>query len=334
MVGPTFTNLDADDPNDAAIALDVDAALESITDHGGDGEWETSPDAAEVERWNFPRFEGAEDEGDLYLSRAGVGPHASDVETIASWLDEPRNIVGGVLLAGEPGCGKTALLEAAVTYSGRTMTTVLCTGDHTKDALFLRFVGEDNGEKGADGERTPYALGPVPHAVRHGHTLYMDEVMLLVDSVKPLLYSLADGRRYLPEGEVDGSAMEIHPDFRLVLSSNPLVRGASMPEPLASRFASTTITVDTSADMLRDLGVDDSVVGVWEGLKTQGLWAPQIRELRLASYWYSKGEEYVAQAVSAMVAEHCPESQREAVTAVAVGFLGGDLRADGRLVVS
>ena len=86
--------------------------------------------------------------------------------------------------------------------------------------------------------------------------------------------------------------------------------------------------------MLRDLGVDDSVVGVWEGLKTQGLWAPQIRELRLASYWYSKGEEYVAQAVSAMVAEHCPESQREAVTAVAVGFLGGDLRADGRLVVS
>ena len=79
MVGPMFTNLDADDPNDAAIALDVDAALESITDHGGDGEWETSPDAPEVERWNFPRFEGAEDEGDLYLSRAGVGPHASDV---------------------------------------------------------------------------------------------------------------------------------------------------------------------------------------------------------------------------------------------------------------
>ena len=342
---------------------DIEDALSIIDANGGTGEWEQDSDnsdqPAATPRWLFPRFNlrcptcGVEmtndgsgsyscdpcndgvshemDQADMYLSRSGIGPYDTDVETVVGWLAAPRNIVGAVNLIGEPGGGKTALIEAAVTHSDRTLTTVLCTPDHTKDSLFLRFVGEDKGDPLPSGERSPYTLGPIPFAAMHGHTLYLDEWMMLVDGVKPILYSLADGRRFLPEGNVDGSALEIHPDFRLILSSNPMVRGASIPEPMGSRCASTTLTVETSAAMLRDLAIDESVVAAWEALGTAGLWRPQIREMRLADYWLSVDP---GQSVSAFLPEHCPESQREAVRNTVVSFLGGNVRLDGRLVVS
>lgn len=319
---------------------DIENALTIIEANGGNGDWEGGESAPEIERWLFPRFPGATDDRDMYLSRAGLGPYDTDVETLVAWLEAPRNVVGGVLVLGEPGGGKTALIEAAATRRldteglskkalkalDRKITTVVCTPDHTRDSLFQRFVGEGNGDNG-----TPFTLGPVPYAAKHGHWLYMDEAMLLVDGIKPLLYPLADGRHELPEGNIDGSSLEIHPDFRLILSSNPQVRGASLPEPIASRCASTTITVETSKQMLIDLAIDEAIVDAWEALGTDKLWRPQIREMRAADYWLNID---VAQAVSAFVPEHCPESQREAVTNIVVSVLGGQIRRDGRLVVS
>lgn len=305
--------------------LDRDLTGEMINENGGAGEYETRPEARTA-RWRFPRFEGATDPADFYLSRSGLGPYDTDVETLAAWLAAPRNIVGAILLLGEPGTGKTMLIEATAAYADREVTTVVCTPDHTKDSLFQRFVGEGKGEDGA-----PFDLGPIPYAAKHGHLLYMDEVMLLVDGVKPILYALADGRPILPEGNVDGSALEIHPDFRLVLSSNAQVRGASMPEPLASRCASTTLHIETDANLLRDLHISDDVIAAWEALGTANLWRPQIREVRLADYWLGVDP---AQAVSAFLPEHCPESQRKDVRDTVINYLGSDIREDGRLVVS
>lgn len=341
-------------------AVTGDDLEELIAQNGGLGPWISDLDNADVDRYLFARFEGADeigtcdakgkahegvhtrvekcgesftpDIGNMYMSRAGLGGHDTDVETIASWLEIPRTLVGAVLLLSEPGTGKTALLEAAVTHSEREMTTVLCTPDHTKDSLFLRYMGDGHGDPGRDGEPSPYTLGPVPYAAKHGHVLYMDEFMLLVDGVKPILYSLADGRRFLPEGNVDGSPLEIHPDFRLVLSSNPQVRGASLPEPLASRCASTTLTVETSKSMLVDLGIDEDVIKAWDALRMSNLFRPQIRELRLADYWLKQGN--TDQAASAFLPEHCPETMRKDVRDIVTSFIGGDLREDGRLVVA
>lgn len=335
---------------------DIDSAEEIIAQNGGLGDYEIGVDGGLVERWEFPRFKGADtlgscsvkahdgnhqrtkeckkfvvDRGNLYLSRTGIGPNDTDVETLVSWLDAPRNLVGFILLLSEPGTGKTALIEAAVTHAERELMTVLCTPDHTKDSLLLRFVGEEHGDMLPNGQRSPFTLGPLAYAAKHGLVFYADEFLLLEDGVKPIFYSLADGRRYLPEGNVDGSPMEIHPDFRLVVSSNPLVRGASLPEPMASRAASTTMTIETNGAMLRDLGIDESIVAAWEALGTQGLWRPQIREMRLADYWMPID---VDQAVSAFMPEHCPESERAGVRACVVSFLGGNIRNDGRLVVS
>lgn len=312
---------------------DIESALEIIEDNGGLGEWEggLDPDEPEVERWSFPRYPGAEDPADQYLSRTGIGPYDTDVETVAAWLAAPRNIVGGVMLLGHPGTGKSALAQAACTHADRTMALITATPDHTKDSLFLKFVGEGNGEPDRGGNPTPFVKGPIPHAAEHGHTLIIDEMMMFVDGVKPLLYPLLDGSPFLPEGNVDGSALAIHPDFRMIVTSNPTVRGASLPEPIASRFASTTLTVETSETMLRDLGIDEAIVQAWVALGVQGLWQPQIREMRLADYWLNLD---ATQAASAFVPEHCPETQRKDVRDVAVSHIGGDLREDGRLVVS
>jgi len=323
---------------------DIESALSIIEANGGVGEWEAQSDGAtpSTPRWLFPRFPGATDPADMYLSRSGIGPYDTDVETVAAWMAAPRNVVGGILLLGPPGGGKTALIEAAATHmipqdeegtylEESDLLTVLCTPDHTKDSLFLRFVGENHGELLPSGDRSPYTYGPLPYAAKYGKKLYLDEAMMLVDGVKPVLYSLMDGRRFLPEGEIDGSPMEIHPDFRIILSSNPMVRGASLPEPIGSRCASTTLTIETSAAMLRDLDIDESVVAAWEALGTAGLWQPQIREMRMADYWLGLDP---GQAVSAFLPEHAPESQREQIRNTVVSFIGGSIRPDGRLVVS
>lgn len=335
---------------------DIASSLDIIESNDGIGEWEGTPTAA-TERWMFPRFPGADklgrcatkahagkgnhaeakackdwnvDAANMYLSRSGLGPYDTDVETVCAWLDAPRNIVGGVMLLGEPGTGKTALAQAAATHGDWEYRVITATPDHTKDSLMIRFMGEG---KGIDG--TAFGLGPLAQAVHDAQDrkilLCIDEYMLFVDGVKPVTYPLLDGNHWLPEANIDGSAMPIPENFRLVVTSNPQVRGASLPEPIASRFASTTLTVETSADMLRDLNIDDSIVAAWELLGTLGLWRPQIREVRLADYWLSVDP---TQAASAFLPEHCPESQRADVRNAVLGCIGGDLRADGRLVVS
>lgn len=309
---------------------DIESLLDLTAANDGIGAWEEGAPAEEVQRWLFPRFVGAVDNADLYLSRAGIGGYDTDVETVGAWLAAPRNIVGGVFLQGEPGTGKTAMAQAACTHADRAFTMLTATPDDTKDSLRVRFVGEGKGEDG-----TAFVKASLVRAARDGLVVIVDEFMLYVDGVKPLFYPLLDGSHWFPEANIDGTDMAIHPEFRVIVTANPMVRGASLPEPIASRFAGTTLTVETSAPMLRDLNIDDAIVAAWEALGTAGLWRPQIREMRIADYWMSMADSLgLPQAVAAFVPEHCPESQRKAVRDTVVSFLGGDVSNDGRLVVS
>lgn len=307
---------------------DIESALQIIEANGGAGAYEQATASTEdqIERWDFPRFPGATEPGDLYRSRTGIGDYDTDVETVAAWLAAPRNIVGAILLQGEPGTGKTSLAQAAVTHADRTYEVLTATPDHTRDSLFTRFVGEGKGEDG-----TAFVKAVLVRAAEQGLTLIVDEFMLFVDGVKPLFYPLMDGNHFLPEANIDGTAMPIHPETRIIITSNPSVRGASLPEPIASRCAGTTLVVETSAAMLRDLDIAEDLVAAWQALGTAGLWRPQIREMRVANYWFDIDP---SQALSAFVPEHAPESQRKQIRDTVMSFIGGEVRADGRLVVS
>lgn len=338
-------------PVTGGLNADVEAILQ---ENNAVGEWEGSTAAGSgTPRWYFPRFtptcktcvkpmqqdpeDGAlfhcdngdddftMDSGDMYLSRSGIG-YDTDVETIAAWLAAPRNRVGGVMLLGDPGSGKTALAQAACTYADRNMVTLTATPDHTKDALFKAFVGEGNGVGG-----TPFTYGALVQAVINGDTVTVDEYLLYVDGVKPIWYPLLDGSHFLPEADIDGSDVVVHPNFRVIITANPEVRGSSLPEPIASRFASTTVHVKTAKEMLLDLGIDESIVTAWDALGAANLWRPQIREMRAADYWLQINP---SQAASAFLPEHCPESQRSRIREMVTGFLGGHLPEDGRLVVA
>lgn len=305
---------------------DIDRAVSLIDEHNGTGEWVNAAEGKEILRWNFPRFKGAKADEDKYLSRPGIGSHDSDVEMVASWLDAPRKIVGGVMLLGNPGTGKTSLAQAAATHAGLDYSVLTATPDHTKDSLLTRFVGDGRGEDGS-----AFVKGPVAKAAEDGTCLIVDEFMLLVDGVKPIFYPLLDGNEWLPEGNVDGTPLRIHQDTRVIVTSNPGVRGASLPEPIGSRFASTTLTVETSASLLEAMELADEVIEAWRALGTAKLWRPEVRELRLANYWMGVDD---TQAVSAFLPEHCPESQRVDVRDVVINYFGGDIRKDGRLVVA
>ena len=95
---------------------DIQNAFDIIDENGGLGSWEEGTQTSSAERWEFPRFPGADklgkcstkahgvkgnheeiksckgwapDGATLYLSRSGLGPYDSDVETICAWLDAP-----------------------------------------------------------------------------------------------------------------------------------------------------------------------------------------------------------------------------------------------------
>lgn len=321
--------------NEDDVTDDIESSIEIIEGNGGTGEpWEAVDEDNEpsVPRWLFPRFKGATEPGDMYLSRSGIG-YDTDVETAAAWLDAPRNVVGGVMLLGNPGTGKTALAQAACTHADREYETLTATPDHTKDSLLMHFVGEGLGEEG-----TAFVKSVMNRCAEEGKTVIVDEFLLFVDGVKPLWYSLTDGNHWLPEGNIDGTALEIHPEARVIITANPLVRGASLPEPIASRFAGTTLHVETSAALLRDMDIDESLVAAWTALGTAGYWRPEIRELRIADYWMGLVTEDgtpvgLDQAVAAFLPEHCPESQRKQIRDMVVSFIGGNVREDGRMVV-
>jgi midasin (ATPase involved in ribosome maturation) len=206
--------------------------------------------------------------GDDYYSRMW-GEH-NDVEV----LRKARENDNYVLLYGAPGCGKTALVEAAF---GENLHTIIGTGD-TEVADFVGgyvqtpsggFIWED---------------GPLVKAAMAGEAFLIDEVGLIDPKVLSLAYGLMDGRRELVvTANPERGTVKAKDGFYVIAATNPNAPGVRLSEALLSRFQiHAEMTTDWA--LSKKLGAPAQIVTAAQNLakKQQSgevSWAPQMREL-------------------------------------------------------
>ena len=206
--------------------------------------------------------------GDFYYTRQWGEHH--DVEV----LKKAREQMQFVLLYGAPGCGKTALVEAAF---GDNLHTVLGSGDTEVSDLVGGYVQTPSG--GFD-----WVDGPLVKAAMAGEPLLIDEVGLIDPKVLSIVYGLMDGRReYTVTANPERGTVKAKDGFYVIAATNPNAPGVRLSEALLSRFAvHAEMTTDWS--LAKKLGAPATIVTAAQNLakKQQSgevSWAPQMREL-------------------------------------------------------
>ncbi len=206
--------------------------------------------------------------GDKYFARKW-GEH-SDVEVIR----KSRAKSHYVLLYGAPGCGKTAMVEAAF---GDELETILGTGDTEVSDLVGGYVQTATGG-------FEWVDGPLLRAAEHGKPLLIDEIGIIDPKVLTVVYGLMDGRReYTVTANPERGTVKAKDGFYVLGATNPNAPGVNLSEALLSRFGiHAEMTTDWS--LAKKMGVPATAVSAAQNLakKRQSdevSWAPQMREL-------------------------------------------------------
>lgn len=222
------------------------------------------------------------------------------------------------LLLGEPGTGKTALFLAAFPDSENEI-------GHSKLTAFDMLWRPRPMPDGS----IQFDPSPLTRAVMGGKPFYFDEIMRCSEDALTPLYSAMDGRGFIVGGNLDGTDLPVKPGFTVIAASNPLVRGAFLPDAIASRFH--ILDVQVSEDLLTKLGLHDRLMTVWRNLTAQEggeIWRPSVREMLAAQSFIDAGNWQ--QAAYALTGWRIPARDREIVASVVgplfgvrVGALGG-----------
>lgn len=253
--------------------------------------------------------------GELYFSRAW-GDHL-DVAV----LRKARGMSNYVLLYGAPGCGKTALIEAAFHDQPGGLYTVLGSGDTEVADLVGGYVQTPSGG-------FLWEDGPLLKAAEHGGVLLIDEVGLIDPKVLSIVYGLMDGRReYTVTANPERGTVRAVDGFYVVAATNPNAPGVRLSEALLSRF---TVQAEMTTDwsLARKLGVSTALVTAAQNLaKKQAAaetsWAPQMREL--LAFRDLEGAFGTKFAVENLLAAS-PEIDRPVVADVLTRVLGAEFR--------
>jgi hypothetical protein len=222
------------------------------------------------------------------------------------------------LFYGAPGCGKTALIEAAF---GDDLFTVLGSGDTEVGDFIGGYVQTPAGG-------FEWVDGPLVRAAEEGKVLLIDEVGLVDPKVLAVIYGLMDGRRELVvTANPERGTVKAKDGFYVVAATNPNAPGVRLSEALLSRFTlQAEMTTDWS--LAKKLGVPSPAVTAAQNLaKKQSSgevsWAPQFREL-LAFRDVSKsfGTKW---AISNILAQ-APEMDRPIVADVFTRVFGEEVK--------
>jgi hypothetical protein len=209
--------------------------------------------------------------GSHYFTRKWGSTENDDVEVLRTCRANRQF----VLLYGEAGCGKTALVEASFPDE---LYTLLGSGDTELSDFIGGYVQTPSGD-------FEWIDGLLVKAMSEGKVLLIDEIGLIDPKVLSALYGVMDGRDELiitqnPEREPVKSAE----GFYVVGATNPNAVGVRLSEALLSRFT-------IQAEMTTDFGMAKTKLGIAPQIITasQNLakkrasgevsWSPQMREL-------------------------------------------------------
>lgn len=209
--------------------------------------------------------------GELYFSRKW-GEH-DDVMV----LRKARSSAKYALLYGAPGCGKTALVEAAFCGENGGVFTILGSGDTEVADLVGGYVQTPNGG-------FLWEDGPLLKAAEAGGVLLIDEVGLIDPKVLSIVYGLMDGRQeYTVTANPERGTVKAADGFYVIAATNPNAPGVRLSEALLSRF---TVQAEMTTDwsLARKLGCPVPIVTAAQNLAkkqqaSEVTWAPQMREL-------------------------------------------------------
>lgn len=253
--------------------------------------------------------------GGHYIPRA-MGGFDNDVEGLR-WL-----VANGthVILLGEPGCGKTALFQAAFPDSENAM-------GHSKltayDMLWIPRPLPDG--------TIQYDPAPLTRAAMRGVPFYFDEIMRSSEDGVTPLFSAMDGRGFIVGGNLDATDLPVEPGFAVVAASNPMVRGAFLPDAIASRFH--ILTMETSEELLEKLNLDDRIMTAWKNLSQLNdgdCWRPSIRELKAAQKFVEAGNWH--HAAYALTGFRVPAKDRKDVAGVVATLFGVRVSEAGGII--
>ena len=209
--------------------------------------------------------------GDSYYSRKW-GEH-NDVVALRT----ARNFGMYSLFYGAPGCGKTALVEAAFHDQEGGFYTVLGSGDTEVSDLVGGYIQTPTGQ-------FLWEDGPLIKAAESGGVLLIDEIGLIDTKVLSIVYGLMDGRReYTVTANPERGTVKAKDGFYVVAATNPNAPGVRLSEALLSRFA-LHVEMTTDWMLAKKLGVPTPMVTAAQNLakkqqSSEVSWAPQMREL-------------------------------------------------------
>lgn len=255
--------------------------------------------------WTYPATVGGfvtRPNGERYRVRALGG--TPDVQVLRDARPDREHC----FLFGEPGTGKTALVDSAF---GEDLVTML----GTEDTEVADFIG---GYTVRGGGSYGWTDGALVEAMERGVPLFIDEIGVIAPKVMTVAFSVMDGRDEIRiTANPDRGTVKAKPGFMILAATNPHAPGVRLSEALLSRFH---IHMEVGSDyaMARELGVPDPLVTAAENLDTRRKtgeigWAPQMRELlRAKNQWTKRGDAF---AVMNLISG-APEDDREVVAEV------------------